>query len=124
MLVSSCRIMGYEVKTLADSQALDEERTKTFIAESLRALVDQALSSHQSIVGQDLAALLISPADLLEVHLTRDRLSPDWDELDEGEIRQLDPDGLTQSLFNTTVRLLIMSSTYRFGSQKNSYPSN
>jgi hypothetical protein len=93
------RIMGYEVKTLADSQALDEERTKTFIAESLRALVDQARSSHQSIVGQDLAALFISPADLLEVHLTRDRLSPDWDELDEGEIRQLDPDGLSLIAF-------------------------
>jgi hypothetical protein len=93
------RIMGYEARTLADSQALDEERTKTFVAESLRALVDQARSTHQPIASQDLAALFISPGDLLEVHLTRDRLSPDWDELDEGEIRQLDPEGVSLIAF-------------------------
>jgi hypothetical protein len=93
------RIMGYEAKMLADSQALDEERTKTFIAESLQALVDQARSTRQPIASQDLAALFISPADLLEVHLTRDRLFPDWDELDESETRQLDPEGVSLIAF-------------------------
>src|SRR5205823_5398059 len=65
------RIMGYEAKTRADSEALDGERAKTFIRESLQALVDQARSTRQSIPSEELAALFIQPADLFEVHLSR-----------------------------------------------------
>ncbi len=93
------RIMGYEAKTKADSEALDEERTKSFIGQSLKKLVDQARSSRQPIPSQELAALFISPADLLEIHLSRERCFPSWDELEEGEIRQLDPEGLSLIAF-------------------------
>ena len=93
------RIMGYEAKTWADSEALEEEQIKTFIGESLQTLVDQALSTRQPIPSRELAALFIYPADLFEVHVSRDRHFPNWDELDESEAKQLDPEGLSLIAF-------------------------
>lgn len=92
-------IMGYEAKTQADSQALDQEQAKSFIGHSLRRLVNQAQSTRQPIPSQELATLFISPTDLLEVHLSRDRYFPSWDELEESEVRQLDPEGLSLIAF-------------------------
>lgn len=93
------RIMGYEAKTKADCEILDEEQAKNFISQALRKLVDQARSTRQPISSQELAALFISPTDLLEVHLSRNRHFLNWDELEEGEARQLDPEGLSLIVF-------------------------
>src|SRR5260370_40655687 len=49
--------------------------------------------------GSDLAELCIEPIDLLDVHWSRNRPSPRWDELDEGEAIQLDPEGLSLIAF-------------------------
>ncbi len=93
------RIMGYEAKIPADRESLDAERAKIFIRESLQALVEQARSTRQPIPSEELAALFIQPADLFEVHLSRGRLFPSWDELDEGETKQLDPEGVSLIAF-------------------------
>ena len=92
-------IMGYEAKTQADCEALDEEQARSFIGQSLKGLVNHARFTRQPIPSQELAALFISPTDLLEVHLSRNRHFPTWDELEAGEARQLDPEGLSLIAF-------------------------
>jgi hypothetical protein len=92
-------ITGYQAKAQADSVMLDEKRVETFIRGSLQELVDQARVTRQPIPSEELAALFIQPADLFEVYLSRDRLYPGWDELSEGEIKQLDPEGLSLIAF-------------------------
>ena len=59
----------------------------------------QARSTRQPISGSDLAALCIEPVDLLNIHWSRNRPSPRWDELDESEAIQLDPEGLSLIAF-------------------------
>jgi len=61
--------------------------------------VAQARSTRQPISGRDLVALCIEPIDLLDIHWSRNRPSPRWDELDEGEAIQLDPEGLSLIAF-------------------------
>ncbi|MDQ2906928.1 MAG: winged helix-turn-helix domain-containing protein [Chloroflexota bacterium] len=89
------RIVGHEATTRADIETLDEERVKTFLHEQLAALVAQARSTRQPIPGSELAALCIEPIDLINIHWSRNRPSPRWNELDEGEALQLDPEGLS-----------------------------
>jgi hypothetical protein len=93
------RIAGHRPTSRANIETLDGERVKTFLLEGLEALVAQALSTRQPISGSALAALCIEPVDLLDVHWSRNRPSPRWDELDEGESIQLDPEGLSLIAF-------------------------
>ena len=93
------RIAGHELTSRADIETLDMEQVKAFLLECLEALVAQARSTRQPISGSDLAALCIEPVDLLDIHWSRNRPSPRWDELDEGEAIQLDPEGLSLIAF-------------------------
>jgi hypothetical protein len=93
------RIAGHELTSRADIETLDMEQVKTFLLECLEALVAQARSTRRPISGSDLAALCIEPIDLLNIHWSRNRPSPRWDELDEGEAIQLDPEGLSLIAF-------------------------
>jgi len=93
------RITGYEARTLADVEALDTQQVETAIHEHLQALVSQARATRQPIAGSDLSALFIEPSELLDVYWSRNRPSPRWDELDEGEARKLDPEGLSLIAF-------------------------
>ena len=93
------RIAGHEPTSRADIETLDVERIKAFLLQRLETLVAQARSTCQPISGSDLAELCIEPIDLLDVHWSRNRPSPRWDELDEGEAIQLDPEGLSLIAF-------------------------
>ena len=93
------RIAGHDLTTRADIETLCVEQVKVFLLESLEALVAQARSTRQPIAGSDLAALCIEPGDLLDIHWSRNRPSPSWDELDESEAIQLDPEGLSLIAF-------------------------
>jgi hypothetical protein len=93
------RIAGHEPTSRADIETLDVERIKAFLLERLETLVAQARSTRQPISGSSLAELCIEPIDLLDIHWSRNRPSPRWDELDEGEAIQLDPEGLSLIAF-------------------------
>lgn len=82
------RIAGHEPTSRADIETLDVERIKAFLLERLETLVAQARSTRQPISGSDLAELCVEPIDLLDIHWSRNRPSPCWDELDEGEAIQ------------------------------------
>jgi hypothetical protein len=86
------RIAGHEPTSRADIETLDVERIKAFLLQRLETLVAQARSTCQPISGSDLAELCIEPIDLLDIHWSRNRPSPRWDELDQGEAIQLDPE--------------------------------
>ncbi|MGZ3645004.1 MAG: hypothetical protein ACXVCM_14285, partial [Ktedonobacteraceae bacterium] len=92
-------ITGHDLTSRADIETLDVERMKEFLLDRLEVLVAQARSTRRPISGRDLAALCIEPVDLLNIHWSRDRPSPRWDELDEGEEIQLDPEGLSLIAF-------------------------
>jgi len=93
------RIAGHDLTSRADIETLDLERIKAFLLDRLGVLVAQARSTRQHISGKDLAGLCIEPIDLLDIHWSRNRPSPRWDELDEGEAIQLDPEGLSLIAF-------------------------
>jgi hypothetical protein len=93
------RISGHDLTSRADIETLDVERIKAFLLDRLEELVAQARSTRQPISGRDFAALCIEPIDLLDIHWSRNRPSPRWDELDEGEVIQLDPEGLSLIAF-------------------------
>ena len=93
------RIAGHDLTSRADIETLDLERIKAFLLDRLEVLVTQARSTRQPISGKDLAGLCIEPIDLLNIHWSRNRPSPRWDELDEGEAIQLDPEGLSLIAF-------------------------
>jgi hypothetical protein len=80
-------------------ETLDLDRIKAVLLDRLGVLVAQARSTRQPIAGRDLSALCIEPIDLLNIHWSRNRPSPRWDELDEGEATQLDPEGLSLIAF-------------------------
>lgn len=92
-------ITGRELTSHADIETLDVEQFKAFLLERLQALVAQAMSTRQPISSTDLAALCIEPIDLLDIHWSRNRPSPRWDELDESEAYQLDPERLSLIAF-------------------------
>jgi hypothetical protein len=87
------RITGHELTSSADIEMLDVERIKAFLLEHLEELVAEARSTRQPIPGSGLAALCIEPVDLLDIHWSRNRPSPRWEELDENEVIQIDPEG-------------------------------
>lgn len=92
-------ITGRELTSHADIETLDVGQFKAFLLERLQALVAQAMSTRQPISSADLAALCIEPIDLLDIHWSRNRPSPRWDELDESEAYQLDPERLSLIAF-------------------------
>src|SRR5579884_441032 len=91
------RIMGYEVATQAHVEALDKQQVKRYIEKYLENLVAEARSTRQPIPTSDLAALFIDPLDLFQK--SRGRLWLAWDDLDESEVRKLDPEGLSLVTF-------------------------
>jgi hypothetical protein len=93
------RITGHVLTPRADIETLDVEEVKAFLLDRLEVLVAQAMALREPIAGKDLAALTIEPIDLLSIHGSRNRPSPRWDELDEGEAIQLDPEGLSLIAF-------------------------
>ncbi|HEX9134936.1 MAG TPA: hypothetical protein VF844_21845 [Ktedonobacteraceae bacterium] len=93
------RITGHDLASRADIETLDVERIKAFLLERLEELVAQARSTRQPIAVSNLAAFCIEPVDLLDIHWSRNRPSPRWDELDESEAIQLDPEGLSLIAF-------------------------
>ena len=98
------RIMGRRPGSRADIEALDVEGTKAFLQERLAALVAQARSTRQPIPDSELAALCVEPVDLLDIRWSRNRPSPRWCELDEREVVQLDPEGLSLIAFRVSQR--------------------
>src|SRR5437660_1649161 len=91
------RIMGYEAATRADVEALDKQQVERCIEKYLEGLVAQARSTRQPIPTSELAALFIDPLDLFQK--SRGRIYLSWDNLDESEVRKLDPEGLSLTTF-------------------------
>jgi hypothetical protein len=91
------RMMGYEAAGQADVTALDKQQVKGYIEKYLKNLVAQARSTRHPIPTSDLAALFIDPLDLFQK--SRGRLWLSWDDLDESEVRKLDPEGLSLVAF-------------------------
>ncbi|HLZ59374.1 MAG TPA: hypothetical protein VKR06_20715 [Ktedonosporobacter sp.] len=92
-------LAGYEAKTLDDVEALKRGQVAATISERLQTLIILARCSRQPIAIEDLAALFIEPIDLLDIHVNQNRGWPHWDELDEGDRRKLDPEGLSLVAF-------------------------
>ena len=94
------KITGSEATTTADLQKLNEQQVKTYICERLQDIVNWARISRQPIETDEFKALFVWPMDLLNMMGSRGRSWPQWDELDEAEVRKLDPEGLSLIAFH------------------------
>ncbi len=93
------RIAGYEAALPGDISSLDEKYIVARMTEYLHALIEQARVSQQPIPTFELAALFLEPLDLLNIQINRNRTWLTWDELDESDLRKLDPEGLSMIAF-------------------------
>src|SRR5204862_663346 len=80
-----------------DVAALDEQQVGSCIEKYLEDLVAKARSTRRPIPTSELAALFIDPLDLFQKG--RGRIWLSWDNLDESEVRKLDPEGLSLIAF-------------------------
>lgn len=92
------RITG-KTSILADEvEALETAQAREYILERLQELERTARATRQPVPHQQLTELCIAPSDLLYI---QDRRYYDlggwdsWDQLDESDLRKLDPEGLS-----------------------------
>ncbi len=93
------RITGREALVPSDVAELDEKHVSLCISEYLLELVERARSTRQPIEPAEIAALFIEPADLLDIPGRRNGMWVNWEDLDEGDLRKLDPEGLSLVAF-------------------------
>ena len=96
------RLIGKEVTSPADVEALDEQRVREYIYARLQELEHQARTTRQPIPCSELAALCIAPTDLLFIQDRRFyylECWDSWDGLDASDLRKLDPEGLSLVAF-------------------------
>lgn len=90
------QIMGESVSSKAEVDTLPLKLVETYIFEQLQTLTIQALNSRRPIPIEALKALCIYPSDILET------IKVDWEDLDAGDLRKLDPEGLSLVGFRYT----------------------
>lgn len=86
-----------DVETFDDKQ--HQTIIKSYIAQCLQSLVEQARTSRQPIPAGELEALFIWPMDLLNIEGSRGRTWLEWHELEAADARKLDPEGLSLIAF-------------------------
>ena len=104
-------ITGKEVTSPIDVGVVDMQQVREYIYNRLQALEDQARATRQPVPQSELIALCVAPTDLLHIQDRRfySFASWDsWDRLDAGDLRKLDPEGLSMVAFRYT------SSTARY----------
>jgi hypothetical protein len=97
------RITGQDFPLVAQAaEALSVGQVRAYLQEQLDRLIDRAIQTRQPLSTRRLAALCISPIDLLSIRDNRlyflDSYES-WDELDESDRRKLDPEGYSQVAF-------------------------
>ncbi|GCE10653.1 AfsR/SARP family transcriptional regulator [Tengunoibacter tsumagoiensis] len=85
------RITGKQARQQKDIEELDTFVVERYLHACLQELIEEAQISRQPIPPQKLEALLFDPTELLGIEHRRNM--PGWDDLDEGELRRLDPEG-------------------------------
>ncbi|GCE26511.1 hypothetical protein KDA_19950 [Dictyobacter alpinus] len=91
------RLTGQPFQAPENVEQLDQKKIEGLIQNELEELIQQALQRRQPIPYQQLEALLIYPMDLLN---TTSRYLYDWDTLNAGDLRKLDPEGLSLLSFH------------------------
>jgi hypothetical protein len=96
------RITGRETIVASEVEALATERVRDYILARLHDLEREARAGRRPIPHASLSELCIAPSDLLLIHDRRyyELSSWDsWDQLDESDLRMLDPEGLSLIAF-------------------------
>ncbi len=96
------RITGRETIVASEVEALETERVRDYILARLHDLEREARATRRPIPHASLSELCIAPSDLLFIHDRRyyELSSWDsWDQLDESDLRKLDPEGLSLIAF-------------------------
>lgn len=99
------RITGKEIFSASEVEALETSRVYEYILEQLLELEREARATGQPIAPAKLTELCIAPSDLLyiEGHRYYDLGNWDsWDQLDDSDLRKLDPEGLSLIAFDYT----------------------
>ncbi len=97
------RITGQEKLNAEEIEALDVAQVREYILGRLQALEREARETRQPLPGNALMELCIAPSDLLYVEGRRYYDLGNWDswsELDESDLRKLDPEGLSLVAFH------------------------
>ncbi len=96
------RITGKETVVASEVEALETERVREYVLARLHELAREARATRQPIPPAKLSELCIAPRDLLYIQDRRYfALSSwdSWDQLDQGDLRKLDPEGLSLVAF-------------------------
>lgn len=96
------RITGRETIVASEVEALETERVRDYILARLHDLEREARAGRRPIPHASLSELCIAPSDLLFIQDRRyyELSSWDsWDQLDESDLRKLDPEGLSLIAF-------------------------
>jgi hypothetical protein len=96
------RITGRETIVASEVEALASERVRDYILARLHDLEREARATRRPIPHASLSELCIAPSDLLLIHHRRyyELSSWDsWDQLEESDLRKLDPEGLSLIAF-------------------------
>lgn len=99
------KITGRLTIVASDVEALETAQVREYIFQRLQALESEARATRQPIPCEELMELCIAPGDLLYVQGRRyyDLGKWDsWDELDDNDLRKLDPEGLSLVAFHYT----------------------
>ncbi|GCF06704.1 hypothetical protein [Dictyobacter arantiisoli] len=86
-------ITGQALQPETNSELLSVEQVEHYIHQQLESILAQALQTRQPIDHARLTELLVHPTDLLDIPWSRTRYIGDWDTLDQGDLRKLDPEG-------------------------------
>ncbi len=94
---------GKKTLVLSDIEALSDEEVQHYIYAQLVQLEREARSARQPIPHQKLTGLCVGPGDLLYIQDSRlsDLVTWDsWNQLDENDLRKLDPEGTSFIAFD------------------------
>lgn len=96
------RMVGQEVPPPTHGEVFDRVQVRQYIFQRLQELEQQARAARQPIPLDELEVLCIAPTDLLSVPDRRFYYLEcwnSWNELDDSDLRKLDPEGLSLIAF-------------------------
>lgn len=100
------RITGKDFKLVVDAEGvLNLAQIRQYIQKRLEKLVERATVTRQPLSLRRLANLCIAPVDLLHIRDNRIYFLDSyetWEDLDESDLRKLDPEGYSEIAFQYT----------------------
>lgn len=96
------RITGKETLVASEVEALETERVREYVLARLHELAREARATRRPIPHTALSELCVAPSDLLYIQDRRYFALSSWDswgQLDPGDLRKLDPEGLSLVAF-------------------------